>query len=112
MSKKISSQKKLINKAPTKKTSTKKKGLKKVNPELAFFFSDGTSCDDILQLSDAIDMMADEVFEHHVSSDFNHFADWIEHVFDEKPLAKKIRKAKTKDKHRIEILTFVVKQLK
>lgn len=112
MSTKKTSTNKTVKKAPTKNIVTKKKGLKKVKPELAFFFSDGTSCDDMLQLSDAIDMMADEVFEHHVSGDFNHFADWIEHVFNEKPLANKIRNAKTKDKHRVEILTFVVKQLK
>ncbi len=52
------------------------------------------------------------MFNHHVADDFNHFSDWIEHVLGEKELATKLRETKSKDKHRAEILTVIVRYLK
>jgi len=103
----------------TKKTSKKKtvkktvkKGLKKVSPDVSFYMIDGSCCSDLLQLSEAIDRLADDMFQHHVKEMNNDFANWVEAIFDEKGLAKKLRNAKTKNRHVVEILKFVVKKVK
>ncbi|MFC2135139.1 hypothetical protein ACFLTH_11020 [Bacteroidota bacterium] len=98
-------------KSPKKNSVKKKKGLKKASSESCFYVVDGTCCNDLLQLSDAIDNMADDIFNHHVSDMHNDFANWIEHVFDEKELAKKVRNTKNKDKLVAQILRLVVRRL-
>lgn len=100
----------MVAKKKTSSKTTKKKSLKASSPEQCFYLVDGSSCADLLQLADALERAADEVFNHHVQDDNNDFANWIEHVFDEKTLAKDLRKAKNKDAHVIRILRYVISQ--
>jgi len=104
--------KKTSKKAAKKKPAAKKKSLKKVSPDVGFYVCDGSLCKDLFELSETIDKLADDMFKHHVNEMKNDFANWVEFVFEEPGLAKKLRKTKNKDRHVVEILRYVVKELK
>jgi|GEM_PF-109090 len=65
------------------------------DPKKYFYLKDGTSLRSIAELANALDKMPDDVFNHHVSPDHNHFASWIEEVFQEPHFAQSLRKVHT-----------------
>jgi hypothetical protein len=86
-------------KKPTKRSvkktaKKKKKDLKHASSEQSFWVNDGTVIANLIELSDALDAMNQEVFGYHVTKEKNDFADWIEHVLDDIELATKVRKSK------------------
>lgn len=99
-----------VKKPVVKKFVPKKSRLKKATPEVSFYLADGRVCTDLEELAQAIDDITDEVFYHHVSDFHNDFANWVEHIFDEKNLAETLRSSKCKDRQVIEIFKVVVKK--
>lgn len=91
---------------------TNKESLKRVPSDRCFYICDGNCCASLLDLSEAIHIMNDEAFAHHVNDAKNDFANWVEAVFDQPKLAKSLRDAKSKEKHVVEILRFVVREMK
>ncbi len=67
-----------------------------IPPHNYFWTKEGRGIDSIAHLAAALDSMPDWVFQHHVSSERNDFANWINDVFGEAWLAAKVRSAKTK----------------
>jgi|TARA_Y100000031_G_C8201025_1_gene376207 hypothetical protein len=109
--KKVSKKKKIVKKKAVRK-SAKKKSLQRVSSEVRFCFVDGTECHDLLSLSETICHADNDIFKHHVRDDNNDFANWVEFVFNEAKLARKLRKSKDKNKHVVEILRFIIDDLK
>lgn len=56
----------------------------------AFWLTDGKKIDTIMELHDFLSNMTEDVFLHHVNSDRNDFGSWINGVFHEEKLAKRI----------------------
>lgn len=66
-------------------------------PDQAFKLENGKTIESVKALRDYIKEMPDDMFNNHVGADYNHFADWIQGVFQEEGLAQKMRSAHSKD---------------
>lgn len=70
--------------------------LKEVPHHVGFRFADGHSVQTILSLISKLEQISDEQYTEHVTEYKNDFANWIEHVFEDKKLAQKIRQSRTR----------------
>ena len=77
--------------APARNLKKAKRVLVCANGEQCFWTKDGKIIANLVELSDTLEHMADEVFEHHVNKSKNDFADWIQYVLGDVELAKKIK---------------------
>ncbi len=68
----------------------------------------GAEISSIRELAEALDIMSEDTFKHHVNENKNDFAKWIEDVFNDEELAAKIRHLKSRDR----IKTELIKRLK
>jgi len=75
----------------TKKTSI----MDQTDPEKSFWMSDGRTLKSLADLKDALETMTQEVWNYHVTSEKNDFANWVEGVFGEKQLGLSLRKVKS-----------------
>ena len=64
-----------------------------VAPEHVFHFQDGQKAHNLHALHQALETMSEETYQHHVDVDNNDFANWVEFVYRNKPLADDLRKA-------------------
>jgi len=87
-----------------KKTSKKK--LKRVGSEVSFYFCDGKVTSNLSEFANALEQINEDVFNYHVNSEKNDFVRWIEDVFGEKALAKRLRSRNSKNEYVVEILKF------
>jgi hypothetical protein len=108
---KVATPKKVVAKKTAKKTSASSVGKKELvyaDGARSFWLHDGQVLNSLLALRDALNQMEKTVFVHHVNSDKNDFADWVDRVLDDASCAADLRKAKTaKGAH-----TIVVRYLK
>ncbi len=65
-----------------------------VEPEKAFWSSDGRVFKNLKELAAALEKMDGKVWDFHVTCEKNDFANWIEEVFGQKQLGAAIRKVK------------------
>ncbi|MBN1385734.1 hypothetical protein JW968_02025 [Candidatus Woesearchaeota archaeon] len=96
---------------PKMRITVKKKMFGKAPEEHTFYLKGGDQVRSIMQLVDKLEGMAEEEFSHHVTGSNNDFANWVEHVFDEKQLAAELRDAKTRMEHQIRIMNHMLKEL-
>lgn len=68
-----------------------------VHSDNYFFLENGRILRNIYELVNALSSMEDQTFSHHVNNERNDFSSWVLHVFDDKNLANKLQKCKTKD---------------
>ncbi len=61
-----------------------------------FILKNGVQIRTTRELAEELQRMPESIFRHHVHPGTNHFANWVEDVFGEKELAKKMRKYTTK----------------
>ena len=86
-------------------------------PDKIFWAYDGRTIKNLKELEHALHYMKPDAFKHHVKTDKNDFANWIDHVLHEETLAKLVSTAKTKDnmrrlvKKRIEEIEHPVKKV-
>ena len=66
-----------------------------VDPEKAFWLSDGRMLKNLRELASAFETMEDSVWDYHVTAEKNDFANWIENVFGQTQLGASIRKVKS-----------------
>ncbi len=66
-----------------------------VSEDKQFWLHDGSAVQTLHQLEEALSSMNALVFRHHVNGKKNDFANWVEGCFDDKNLAKKLRKARS-----------------
>ncbi|MFP4524293.1 MAG: hypothetical protein ACLFO2_03205 [Candidatus Woesearchaeota archaeon] len=102
-----STAKKATKKATTKKASKAKKATKEdkrkavkrdAHPDQVFVMVNGHRLKNVKELADVMERIEDHVFNHHVTDDKNDFANWLHDVFEDVELARKIAKAKSKDR--------------
>ncbi len=74
------------------------KGLNDVLPEQVFWFKDGRSAKNLVELAGALEKISDDIFFHHVNSEKNDFCNWIEFSVKDSVLAKRLKPVKDKDK--------------
>ena len=80
-------------------------------PDKRFVLKDGRLLKDMVELSHALELMSDDVFNHHVNAYKNDFKSSIADVFGEKELAGQIEKAKTRTDLQLAILRHIVKKM-
>lgn len=97
-SSKKSGSKKTTTKATKKPTKeAKKKAVKRnAHPNQVFVMVNGEQLKNVKELADVMERIEDEVFSHHVNDDKHDFANWLQDVFQDVDLAKKLAKAKNK----------------
>jgi hypothetical protein len=69
--------------------------LEDTEPEKSFWMSDGRTLKNLKDLKEALETMSQEVWNSHVNSEKNDFANWVEGVFGEKQLGLSLRKVKS-----------------
>lgn len=105
---------KKVKKSKPKKTVTvtiERKILGKAPEKYTFNLSDGRKLQSVLELVDELETMTEDTFRQYVTETENHFANWIEHVFDEKHLAEDLRKVHSKMEAQRTMLKHLVKRL-
>lgn len=63
-----------------------------VLPEHVFHFQDGKEAHNLKDLRDVMNSLSEEVLAEHLDTENNDFANWIEFVYQNKDLAKDLRK--------------------
>lgn len=81
-----------------------------INSEQYFYASNGAVLKTKKDLLDFLKTVDDETFLHHVNLEKNDFANWIDGVFKEKKLAKKISQTNNV-KEMIRIISGAIKQM-
>jgi hypothetical protein len=103
-SKKTTTKKTSVPKFPVNKTIVKKPISKKNVPIIklvvasdsqSFWLQDGQVLNSLIALEAAFKSMSMTTYSYHVSTDGNHFADWVELVLADSVCASELRKAKT-----------------
>ncbi len=89
----------------------KRKVLGKAPQEYSFHLTDGRKLQSVYELVDELETMGEDVFKHYVNQAENHFANWVEHVFDEKTLAEQMRKIENRLETQRAMLKHLVKKL-
>jgi hypothetical protein len=84
--------------AISKKSTMTKNGLADLttSPDKAFYMCNGEMVSRLGDLPNKLQSIDDGTFSYHVNGDRNDFASWIDGVFQNSALAKKVAKAKTK----------------
>ena len=75
----------------------------RISTDKSFVTKNGTRLDSLKDLYGHLSTMADEEFSHHVNSERNDFAAWIEHVHNDRFLAAAVRTVRTRDDIRKQI---------
>ena len=110
---------KATKKKTTKKSSTKKKVVKKdanirrkLKPEHHFDLADGKKIKTLFELADELEVMSDEIYNHHATDDRNDFSNWIGEVYQEQELARKVAEAEHRQHAYMTMLKFLVQKMK
>ncbi len=100
--------KKTAKRARPKKSAAKKTILIiDAAPESYFWVNNGNILKNLHDLQDALVLMNEEQFDFHTKRDGNDFAKWVEDVFGEKELAKRIAKAKNKKATMVALAKYI-----
>lgn len=98
-------------KKPTIHVTITRKVLGKAPKHYSFHLHDGRKVRSIYELVDELETMTEETFKQYVTDAENHFANWIEHVFEEKNLADEMRKIKNRMETQRTLLKHLVREL-
>ncbi len=85
---------KKVKKDPLRDHTKSKRVLVCAEGDQCFWTTDGKVIANLVELKDALSTMGKEIFEYHVTSEKNDFADWIQYVLGDTELATKIRVVK------------------
>jgi hypothetical protein len=85
----------------------KKKVTGKAPEEYHFVLKDGKRLGTVLELIDALEIMPEDMYKHHVKDTKNDFSTWLRDVFDEKHLAEDLRYVH----HRFEAQRILMKHI-
>lgn len=95
----------------TVKVKITRKVLGKAPEEYNFVLHDGRRLESVYELVDELETMGEDAFRHYVNEAENHFANWVEHVFDEKHLASHMRRMQNKIDTQRALLKHLVREL-
>lgn len=74
-----------------------------VTPDKFFVLCDGRKVKNAKELADILQLISDDMFKYHVTDTKNDFANWINDVFGEPELAKKIRTVRNRLEMSVEL---------
>lgn len=72
--------------------------LSDVNPDQQFNLHMGTSIVNLEELAEALEIMNDVTFKHHVTKEKNDFSNWVRDIIRDIDLSNDLLKAKTRKK--------------
>ncbi|RMD57437.1 hypothetical protein D6825_04000 [Candidatus Woesearchaeota archaeon] len=98
-------------KAPKVKVTITKKILGKAPEKYSFYLQDGRVLRSIYDLIDELETMTQDAFNQYVSDVENHFANWVNDVFEESELAEDMRRARTAIETQRTLLKHLVREL-
>jgi hypothetical protein len=94
------------------KVEKKKVGIFSNAPEEHYFvLCNGQQVKNVKELADALEVLDDDVFNHHVTFDRNDFANWINDIFSDAELAAALAGVKDKKDTRIVMYKHLIKCL-
>jgi hypothetical protein len=82
-----------------------------VSPDKCFVLCDGRKLKSAKELADTLQTMSDDIFKYHVNDTKNDFANWINDVFGEPDIAKKIRTMRNKMEMSVELYKHMFDKL-
>ena len=82
-----------------------------VTPDKYFVLCDGRKIKSGKELADTLQSISDDMFKYHVTDTKNDFANWINDVFGEPDLAKKIRTIRNKMEVSVELYRHMFDKL-
>jgi len=80
-----------------KRIANEMKLFHNVPPESYFYLYNGVIIKNLHEMIEALEIMEEDTFRHHVNDKKNDFAEWINNVVKDKGLAEKVYKSKTRD---------------
>jgi hypothetical protein len=86
------------------------KRLSEAPSDKRFVLKDGRVLKNMVELANALEYMADDIFNHHVNPYRNDFRNWISDVLGEKDLASTLDKIKGKNETQLAVLKYIVKK--
>ena len=101
----------MARKEPAIKVTVTQHILSKAPESKSFTLKDGRKIRNVLELVDELETMTEDNFKHFVTETENHFANWIEGVFDTKDLARELRTIHTRMDTQRAILKKLVREL-
>ena len=90
----------------------RKKVLGEAPEEYHFVVADGSKLKSIYELVDALGMMEEDIFRHHVNEFKNDFSNWIRDVFEEPDLAKEVAEIQDRMETERALLKHLLNELK
>jgi hypothetical protein len=93
------------------KITLKKHILGEAPQEKVFYLADGRKLKSLVELTEALENMTEDVFRHHVNEAKNDFSNWINDVFKDKELAQDMKDVRDKADAEIRLLKHFVKKL-
>ncbi len=85
--------------------------FRKAPKEHVFFIADGRTIQDLRELAEALEDMAEHVFSHHVNDHRHDFANWVHEVLQERALAEQLREThRHPDHHQRVIYRHIVRR--
>ena len=82
-----------------------------VTPDRQFVLCDGRKIRSGKELADILQLMNDDMFKYHVTDNKNDFSNWINDVFGEPELAKKLRTVRNRLETSIELYRYMFDKL-
>jgi hypothetical protein len=82
-----------------------------VTPDKYFVLCDGRKVKSGKELADILQLISDDMFKYHVTDTKNDFSNWINDVFGEPDLAKKLRTVRNRFETSIEIYRCMFNKL-
>jgi hypothetical protein len=82
-----------------------------VTPDKYFVLCDGRKIKSAKELAEVLPLITDDMFKYHVTDAKNDFSNWINDIFGEPELAKKIRVVKNKIETGLEIYKYMFDKL-
>lgn len=70
-----------------------KKSLATVPEEYVFWCHDGRILRNMKDLAEALEIMSDETFSHHVNAEKNDFANWVRDIIKDEKLARDLSRS-------------------
>jgi hypothetical protein len=72
-------------------------------PQLAFWFNNGTVTKNIYEFANALESCDDGTFKHHVADGKSDFCNWISAVLGDEELASKLKQETSKKKYALRV---------
>jgi hypothetical protein len=95
---------------PEAKVIIKVHYFENVPPDVIFKLADGTEIGGLLELSDALLRMPDDIFYYHVRPDANDFAKWVYDVFRDEKLAQVMSLCHTREETNHHLLRHLLEK--